>query len=151
MKPLALAGSSILLLTGCFTYRTVGSVEGAMPSAGTKAEIRLTTAAAAALANQIGPDVVYLRGRIVSADSMALTLAVTESETARHISTEWKGEHLVLHREDIASVSQRKLAVGATALLGGLAGGGLVVAAAAFGASSSSAGSGGVRPPGGVQ
>ena len=151
MRSLTLAGSSVLLLTGCFTYRSLGPVDTAMPPPGTRVEVRLTTAAAAALANQVGPDVLYLRGDALSADSTALTLAVTESETARHISTEWKGEHLTLPREDIASVSQRRLAVGATALLGGLAGGGLVVAATAFGASSSSTGSNGVQHPVGVQ
>ena len=151
MRSLTLAGSSVLLLTGCFTYRSLDSVDTAMPAPGTKVEVRLTTSAAASLANEIGPDVLYLRGDALSADSAALTLAIREAETARHISTEWKGERLTLPREDIASLSQRRLSVGATALVGGLAGGGLVVAATAFSASSSSTGSSGVRPPGGVQ
>jgi hypothetical protein len=150
MRSLTAAGI-LLLLTGCFTYRSLGSVDAAMPAPDTKVEIRLTTSAAAALANQIGPDVLYLRGDAVSADATALTLAITESETARHTSTTWKGEHVTVPREDIASVSQRRLAVGATALIGGLAGGGLVVAATAFSASSSSTGSNGVKPPVGVQ
>jgi hypothetical protein len=151
MKSLMLAGSSVLLLTACFTYRPLGSVDAAMPTPGTRVEVRLTTTAAAALANQVGPDVLYLQGDVVSADSTALTVAVTQSETARRISTEWRGEHFTLPREDIASLSQRKLSVGATALLGGLAGGGIVAAAAAFSGGSSSTGSTGGNRPGGVQ
>ncbi len=146
-----LASCSLLRLIGCFTYRPLGSVDAVMPAPGTKVEVQLSTSAAPALAGQVGPDVLYLRGNVLSADSAALLLAMTESETARHISTEWKGEHLALARGDIARVSQRKLSVGATALLGSLAGGGIVLAATAFSPSSSVTGSGGVRPPSGVQ
>jgi hypothetical protein len=146
-----LAGSSVLLLAGCFTYRPLGSVDAARPTPGTRVEVRLTTAAAAALANQVGPDVLYLHGDVVSADSTTLTLAITQSETARRIRTDWRGEHLTLPREEIASLSQRKLSVGATALLGGLAGGSLVAAAAAFSGGSNTTGSTGGNKPGGVQ
>lgn len=151
MKRLALAGSCMLLSEGCFTYRLLGSADTAMRTSGTKVEIRLNSWGAATLANQIGVDVLYLQGDILAVDSTALGLAITASETARRVRTEWKGEHLTLPREDIASVSQRKLSVGATALMGGLAGGGLVALAAAFSGASSSSGSTGGGKAGGAQ
>jgi hypothetical protein len=104
-----------------------------MAPAGTQVEVRLTTAGAAGLANQVGPDVLYLDGFLVAADSNALTVKMARSETARRVSAEWKGEQITIPREDIASVGQRKFSVGATALLGGIAGGGLVAAYALLG------------------
>ena len=146
MKASMKAGLMCVLLAGCYTYRPLPSVDAAMPAPGTQVEVRLTTAGAAALANQVGPDVLFLEGPLVSADSSALTLKMARSETARHVSAEWKGEQVRLAREHIASVGARKLSVGATALLGGLAGGGLVAAYALLGGSGTT--SGAVAPPG---
>jgi hypothetical protein len=146
MKASITAGLTCALLAGCYTYRPLPSVDAAMPAPGTQVEVRLTTAGAAALANQVGPDVLYLEGLLVAADSSALTLKMTRSETARRVSAEWKGEQVTLAREHIASVGARKLSVGATALLGGLAGGGLVAAYALLGGSGGT--SGAVAPPG---
>jgi len=139
-------GLLCLLLTGCYTYRPLPSVDGAMAPAGTQVEVRLTTAGATALTNQVGPDVLYLDGLLVSADSNALTVKMARSETARRVSAEWKGEEITIPRENIASVGQRKFSVGATALLGGLAGGGLVAAYALLGGTGGSSGL--VAPPG---
>ena len=151
MKWVTLLGPGVLLLVGCYTYRPLGSVDVAMPNPGTRVEARLTTVGATALANEIGPDVRSLRGDVVSADSAAITLAITQSETSRHINTEWRGEQVTISRGTIASVSERKFSVGATALVGGLAGGGLVAAAVAFGTGSSNTGSTGGSKPVGVQ
>jgi hypothetical protein len=133
MKASIRIGLLCTLLTGCYTYRPLPSVDGAMAPAGTQVEVRLTTAGAAGLANQVGPDVLYLDGFLVAADSNALTVKMARSETARRVSAEWKGEQITIPREDIASVGQRKFSVGATALLGGIAGGGLVAAYALLG------------------
>lgn len=151
MKWLTLGGSCMVLLEGCFTYHLLGSADTAMPTSGTKVEIRLTSRGAATLANQIGPDVLYLQGDILAVDSTALGLAITASETVRRVRTEWKGERLTVPREDIASVSQRELSVGATALMGGLAGGGLIALTAAFSGASSSSGSTAGGKAGGAQ
>jgi hypothetical protein len=140
MKSLLTTGLASALLAGCYTYRPLASVDTAMPAPGTQVETRLTTAGATALASQIGPDVLLLQGQVVSADSSGLTLAVNHSETARRISSDWKGEHVTVPREDIASVQERKFSVGSTALLGGLAGGGLVAAVALIGGTGSAAG-----------
>jgi len=145
MKSALTVGLACVVLAGCYTYRPLASVEAAMPPAGTPVQVRLTTAGATALVNEIGPDILYLQGQTVSADSATLTLAVAEAETARRITIDWKGEHVTLPREAIASVEQRKLAVGATALIGGLAGGGVLAAYALFGTAGASTGA--VQPP----
>jgi len=146
MKALLTAGLTGTLLAGCYTYRPLPSVDAAMPPPGHKIEVQLTTAGASALANQVGPDILYVDGTVVSADSSGLTLAVTRSVSARRLETDWKGEHVTLPREDIASMGERKLSVGGTALLGGLAGGGLVAAYALLGGSGGS--SANAPPPG---
>ncbi|HYL29544.1 MAG TPA: hypothetical protein VEU27_06435 [Gemmatimonadales bacterium] len=134
------AGLAGCLLAGCYTYRLLPSVDPAMPAAGTQVKVRLTTAGAAALANQVGSDVLFLGGTLVSADSNGLTLKMARSETARHVSQDWKGEHLTLPKEDVGSVGERKLSVGATALIGGLAGGSMVAVVALFGGSGTASG-----------
>lgn len=145
MKSALTAGLACIALAGCYAYRPLASVETAMPAAGTPVQVRLTTAGATALASQVGPDILYLQGEIVSADPDGLTLAVTRAETARRIGVEWKGEQVTLPRGDIASVEQRRLALGPTAVIGGLAGGGVVAAYALFGTGGTSSGI--VQPP----
>ncbi len=121
------------LLAGCYTYRPLPAVDAVMPAPGTQVEARLTTAGAAALAWQVGPDVLLVAGQVVSADSSGVTLAVNHIETARRISSDWKGEHVTLPREDVASLRVRRFSIGGTALLGGLAGGGLAATFALIG------------------
>ena len=133
MRAVLATGLFCTMLVGCYTYRPLASVDTVMPAAGTSVQVRLTTTGATALANEIGPEMLYLQGDIVSADSAGVTLAVTHAETARRISLGWKGERVALPRDYIASIEQRKLAIGATALIGGLVGGGVIATAALFG------------------
>lgn len=138
MKSALAAGFACVLLAGCYRYQPLGSVDAAMPPTGTAVQVRLTTSGATSLASQVGPDILYLQGQIVSADPDALTLAVTRAETARRIEIEWKGEQVTLPRSEIASVEQKRLSIGSTVLIGGLAGGSVVAAYALFGTSGSS-------------
>jgi hypothetical protein len=147
MKSFTLALLACPLLAGCYTYRPLGPADVVMPAAGSKVEVRLTTAGTTALTPQVGSDVLDLEGDVVSADSSGLTLAVTRSENSRHIGTEWKGEHVAVPREDIATVKGRKFSVGATALLGGLTGGGLAAAIALIGGTNTTTATAG-GPPG---
>ena len=151
MKPPMLAGLTCTLLGGSYTYRPLPSVDAAMPAIGTQVEARLTSAGAAALAPQVGPDIRYLQGRVLSVGAGGLTLAVTHAETVRRLGIEWKGEEVTLPREDLAGVEERKLSVGATALVGGLVGGGLVAAFALIGGTGSASGGGVGGPAGGAQ
>jgi len=147
MKSRTLALLACPLLAGCYTYRPLGPADVVTPAAGSKVEVRLTTAGTAALTPQVGSDVLDLEGDVVSADSSGLTLAVSRSENSRHIGTDWKGEHVAVPRDDIATVKGRKFSMGATALLGGLTGGGLAAAIVLIGGTSSTSGTAG--PPAG--
>jgi hypothetical protein len=148
MKRFAIAAAVCLLSVGCYTYRPLEGVEASGgPTAGTKLEARLTKAGSAALVSQLGADVQSVEGLVVAADSTAVTLAVEATETTR-ARNQWKGEHVTLPRESIASIGLRKLSVPRTALVGGIAGGGIVAAAAILGGSSSASSSGGVAGSG---
>ena len=133
MRSLWIAALALPMAAGCYTYRPLASVDTVMPAAGTDVEVRLTTAGATALANELGPDMLALQGHVLAADSAGLTLAVSRSETARQIGYDWKGEHVTVPRSAIADLRERKFAVGPSALIGGLAGGGVVAAYALFG------------------
>ena len=133
MRSLWITVLALPMAAGCYTYRPLASVDTVMPAAGTDVEVRLTTAGATALANEIGPDMLTIQGHVLEADSATLSVAVTRTETARGIGYDWKGEHVTLQRSAIADLRQKKFAVGPSALIGGLAGGGVVAAYALFG------------------
>jgi hypothetical protein len=137
--------AAISLVTACYSYQHDEPVDAVAPATGSHIQVRLTQQGAEALAQQIGPQAVTLDGDVVTADADSMRLALSSVEDARHITTSWKGEQVTVPRDAIASVGRRKLAVGPTALLGGLAAGGVVAAAAIFSGSGES--SGAVQPP----
>ncbi len=137
--------TAVSLLTACYSFQHAGPADAVVPATGSHIQVRLTQQGALALAEQIGPQTVTVAGDVVSADADSLRLAVRGVEDARHITTDWKGEQVAIPRDAIASVGQRRLSVGATALLGGLAAGSVIAAAELF--SGSGASSGTVTPP----
>jgi hypothetical protein len=137
--------AAISLVSGCYSYKQSEPVDAVAPAVGSQIQVRLTQQGATSLAHQIGPEAVTLDGNVVAADQDSLRLALNSVEDSRHITTSWKGEQVSIPRDAIASVGRRKLAVGPTALLGGLAAGGVVAAAAIFSGSGES--SGAVQPP----
>ncbi|HEU4587044.1 MAG TPA: hypothetical protein VFS11_00245 [Gemmatimonadales bacterium] len=134
------------LLAGCYTYRPIDTASPADLAAGTGVEVRLTPEGTERLASQLGPEARYVRGQWLGADSTGVRLAVSSIETTRRIAIPWKGEEVTLPRADIAAVQERKLAVGASGLLGGVVLGGLVAATAAFSGHGSVSGVGGGTP-----
>ena len=145
MKSHLLVLVTLAAVTGCFSYKQAGPADAVAPATGSHIQVRLTQQGALALAQQIGPEAVTVEGDVVAADIDTLRLAVREVEDARHVTTSWKGEQVAIPRDAIASVGQRRLSVGATALLGGLAAGSVIAAAEIF--SGSRASTGPVSPP----
>jgi len=145
MKSTLAALAILSLTTACYSYKEAEPVDQVAPATGSRIRVRLTQEGATALAQQIGPQAVNLDGDVIAASQDSLRLALSAVEDARHITTTWKGEQVTIPRGAIASLGQRKLAVGPTALLGGLAAGGVVAAAALFTGSGES--SGAVQPP----
>jgi hypothetical protein len=141
---------SILLASACYSYQPAGNADVVAPANGSRVQVRLTQQGSIALSRQIGSEAVMLDGDIVAASPDSLRIAVRSVEDARRVATEWKGEQVAIPRDAIASVGERKLSVGATALLGGLAAGTVIAASELF----SGAGASTVpvnRPPGGQQ
>ncbi len=125
--------AALSLLGACYSYRPAGPVETVSLKPGTRVNLVLTQQAVADFGTRLGPQATYVEGNVIGADSAGLHLAVIRVEDARRTGTEWKGEQVAFPREAIASVSERRLSIGATAILGGLAVGGVLGAYAAFG------------------
>ncbi|MGH7628000.1 MAG: hypothetical protein ACREOF_01130 [Gemmatimonadales bacterium] len=125
--------AAISLLSACYSYRSAGPVETVAPKPGTRVNLVLTQQAVADFGMQLGPQATYVEGNVIDADSAGLRLAVVRVEDARRTGTDWKGEQVTFPREAIASLSERRLSIGATAIIGGLAVGGVLGAYAAFG------------------
>jgi len=142
MKSQMIVLAAVWLMTGCYSYRQAGPADAVAPATGSHIQVRLTQEGALGLAQQIGPQAVTVEGDVINADADSLRLAVRGVEDARHITTEWKGEQVAIPRAAIASVGQRRLSVGATALLGGLAAGSVIAAAEVFSGGGASTGAG---------
>jgi hypothetical protein len=132
--------AAVSLVTACYSFKHAGPADAVAPATGSYIQVRLTQQGALALAQQIGPQALTVNGEVVSADPDSLRLAVRSVEDSRHITTEWKGERIAIPRDAIATVGQRRLSVGATALLGGLAAGSVIAAAELFSGSGASSG-----------
>jgi hypothetical protein len=108
----------ILTLGACYTYQPLSAPE---PEVGTRVSVQLTDDGSRELWGRIGPNVLHVEGDVVGADSAVLDLSVRQVENQRGIQSDWKGEQVMVPRRLIAGVQQRRLSVGGTGLLGGLA------------------------------
>jgi hypothetical protein len=135
------------LLGACYTHTNAGPVNTASPKLGTRVTLQLTPQGVATFSGQLGPQVTYVEGDILESDTAALRLTVRRVEDSRHISTGWKGEQVTVPREAIATITERRLSVGATAIMGALAVGGVLGAYAAFGTTGGTDGVA-IPPPG---
>lgn len=135
------------LLVGCYVYRPLGS---AAPRPGSLVRASLTEAGSDELRAQVGPQVAAIDGRVVSAASqpvMAEPLVLGVTQTTNHSGTEqdWKGERVAIPRSAIASLRERTLSRGRTALATGAVVTALIATVRAFVVK----GGGGDPPPGG--
>ena len=130
----------------CYGYVPIGD-RGLSP--GNQVAVDLSTEGSAALAQLIGPTVTTIEGRLTSADSTGLTLAVTDTRLRDGRSYHWTGEPVHLGRGQFISVEIRRLSVARTGLLvaAGAAGIAAVVAAGAGTGTGHTGTSGGPPPP----
>ncbi len=130
----------------CYTYAPVGG-NGVSP--GNQLAVDLTTEGSAALAQMIGPAVTTIEGRLISADSTGLTLAVTDTRLRDGRSYHWSGEPVHLARRQVLSVMTRRLSVTQTGLLAavGAFGVGGVIAIASHTGAGGTQRNGGHPPP----
>ena len=120
---------AVLFTGACYSYQPVQSV---LPSPGARVNLTLTQQAVAEYSHRLGPQATYVEGNVIEADSAGVRLAVVRVEDARRTGTDWRGEEVTFPRESIARLTERRLSVGATALMGGLAVGSVVGAYLAF-------------------
>jgi hypothetical protein len=133
-------------MSACYSYKHAGSADVVEPANGSHIQVRLTQDGAVSLAQRIGANAVTVEGEVLAAGADSLLLAVREVEHAGQATITWNGEKIGIPRGAIASVGQRRLSIGATALLGGLAAGTVIAAAEVFSGSGTSTGA--AVPPG---
>lgn len=125
----------------CYRYRPITDPE---PLAGRAVQVQLTPEGARQVAPLYGPGIVQLDARVAAVQADTLRLLLRTGRTADGIESYFHNDTLSLGRDAIASVSARKLALGPTALIGGL-----VVAGTLAGASALSGDAGTGSQPGG--
>jgi hypothetical protein len=138
--PLAVA----LLTGGCYNYLPLRRSE--IPPS-TYVAVTLTESGSEELAQYIGPNVLVVRGRFLSATDRGLVLSVATVENRRGDVFEWKGESVAIPGELVRAIEQRQSAVGKTALLGAASLVGFFAAYAAFGPGAGGTTQGGVGGP----
>jgi hypothetical protein len=134
-----------LVQVGCYNYTPLRRSHIA-PS--TYLAVTLTEAGTEELAPYIGPNVLIVRGRLLSTTDRGFVLSVAGVESRRGDILEWKGESVAIPGEFVRSLEQRHSAAGKTVLLAGASLAGFFAAYAAFGpgASGETAGGVGVGP-----
>lgn len=127
MRSAALA--SILLLAGCYSYHPL---ERPTPRSGTRVEADLTGGGSLAMASQIGPGAMSVRGEVLETESEAMVLALSSVLGRNQQETFWRGEHVRIPLITVSRVQQRRFALGKTLLFSGVVVGGLLTAVKAF-------------------
>jgi hypothetical protein len=110
------------MLCGCYTYRPLISPE---PVAGTRVSAELTAKGSQDLTGEIGPAIEHVEGEVLRVDSAGIEMSVLQVEGFKGIQSDWNGEPVVIPRTAVAGWQQRRLSVGGTGFVGGLALGGL--------------------------
>jgi len=133
--------AAVALQLGCYNYAPLRRSE-LVPA--TYLAVMLTESGSEELAPYIGPNVLVVRGRFLSATDRGLNLSVEGVENKRGDIIGWKGETVMVPAEFVRSLEERHGAAGKTMLLAGAGLAGFFVAYAAFGPGTS-----GTTSPGG--
>jgi hypothetical protein len=119
----------VTLSTACYSYHPL---QAPVPASGTRVAAELTDAGSVAMAAQVGPQVVSVRGEVLESDRDGLLLALSSVLGRNDQETFWKGERVRLPLATVARVEQRRFALGKTMLFGAVAVGGILAAIKAF-------------------
>ena len=115
MRPWILAGVAGLLpgfLGACYTYHALP----ATPEPQTRVSIQLSDIGRVGTAKMIGAGTESVEGAIVTADDSAYRLAVTSVKPLRGPRVRWSGEEVDVRRSYVATMSEKRLSRGRTAL-----------------------------------
>ena len=134
----------LLFVTECYNYTPLRRSE---LTPATYLAVTLTESGSEELAQYIGPNILVVRGRFLSATDRGLVVSVAAVENRRGNIFEWKGESVVIPGEFVREVEERHAANGKTFLLAGVSLAGFFAAYAAFGPGASGTTQGGVGSP----
>jgi hypothetical protein len=130
----------ILFLARCFDYRE--APRESVPVGG-DVRITLTPDARTTLASKIGTQVRVLTGRVQTADSSGLTVAMTRTTLLDGSEAQWNHEVVSIPATDIASIEQRKMSGTKTVALVALVAAVSAAVALSIGLSASNSGNSG--------
>lgn len=115
MRPTPVLLVVLLLASGCYVY---APVTGQAP-AGVPLRVTLTDAGTTALTAQVGPRVTAIDGLVQDSDpTQPLVLSVTQTLTSDGAEHPWTGEQVTVPHSAIATLRERKLSPGRSALAG---------------------------------
>lgn len=138
----AIIALAAVAAAGCYYYQPLTSA----PAPETALSVTLTDSGTDRLWRYLGPDVEALRGRLLSSDDTMYAMSVYAVDLRHGTTLGWKGERVVVNRNLVAALSERRFSLGRTALSGSLTAAGFwltVQAFKIFGAGSSGGGGGG--------
>jgi hypothetical protein len=114
---------------GCYTAVPIG---GESARTGTRISVELTDAGTVDIASQVGPRIHLLVGDVASVSDSTVVLSMKSATDVRGIESLWQGEQVTVKRSDIASVGERRLSPGRTAVFSAILVAGAYLVARAF-------------------
>jgi len=105
-----------LVVTGCYTLQPLTT--SAAPENGTRIALYLNDAGRVALGRTVGPEIERLEGRLLEQDSEAYSIAVMHVFTLRGGVQIWSGEQVRVGKDQVRSISERRLSKARTVALG---------------------------------
>lgn len=115
---------------GCYT---AVPISGESARTGTRISVELTDAGTVEMASQVGPRIHMLVGDVNVVSDSTIVLSMRSATDVRGVESLWQGEQVTVRRGDIASVGERQLSTGRTAVFSVIAVAGAFLIARAFG------------------
>lgn len=115
---------------GCYTAVPIG---GESARTGTRISVELTDVGTVDIASQVGPRIHLLVGDVSALTDSSIVLAMRSTTDSRGIEALWQGEQVTVKRSEIASVGERRLSPGRTAVFSAILVAGAALVARAFG------------------
>lgn len=112
-----------VVLAGCYTLQPVGTAAAPVP--GTEVAFEVTDAGRVALGQLVGPEILQLQGRLVSAENGDYVLAVNTVRFVRGGEHVWNGEHVRVGSAHISRTYERRFSKGRTATVAAVTVGGI--------------------------
>ena len=114
MRRAAAVIAMVGMVTGCYATHPVA---GTAVPVGNVVILTVTDQGRAALAEQLGPSIEGVEGRLVARDSASYTLSMQAVRLLRGGEQVWTGERVRIRSEHVALVSEKKFSRSRTALV----------------------------------